>query len=646
MITPHIGILHPTIHQMEIQIQSWLAPISNPPEMMLTMTTPLMVRHVTRLLIEAYIDSLPEVPTQVSDRIPLFNMNNFPISFMVWNAQGVGSQAFLSVLREIIRAHKPVVFALVETHMGGDYADSIASKLNYSGHTRVDAEGFAGGIWVFWKSELVSVGPVQRSNQHLTFEITKVGDTPWYFSVIYANPDPAKKHQLWQTLKNFAESHNKPWLLSGDFNDTRFSWERNSYSVETSRRARKFNEWIVDMELVELEFSGPSHTWSRGLSKDTRKSARLDRSLCNTQWSAQFSKAAVKHLPALQSDHCPLLIAPNGFAPLAMINKPFRFQAAWLTHEKFEEFLKSKWSNDTPLVALLETLAHDLTAWNKDVFHNIFQNKRQLMARIDGIQRKLAIKYDGGLIKLERKLRANLDEVLYQEELFWYQKARVDWIRDGDRNTSFFHLSTIIKQWKNKIVALKDDNGDWISHPEHVKNFVVNYFKNLYTEDNEETNCEGPKNLFPQFQEYEWNKLTRTFTCSEIHDVVKCMGSLKAPGPDGFQALFYQKNWNLVASSVFKLVLDVLAGKGIPPSLNNTFIALIPKVNVPESPKQFRPIGLCNVTYKIITKVIVNRLKVVLPKLISPTQASYVPGRQITDNIVIFQEVLHSMRSK
>lgn len=93
-------------------------------------------------------------------------------------------------------------------------------------------------------------------------------------------------------------------------------------------------------------------------------------------------------------------------------------------------------------------------------------------------------------------------------------------------------------------------------------------------------------------------------------------------------------------------MLEVLAGNGIPPSLNSTFITLIPKVDVPDSPKQFRPIGLCNVTYKIITKVIVNRLKTIFPKLISPTQASYVPGRQITDNIVIFQEVLHSMRSK
>lgn len=80
------------------------------------------------------------------------------------------------------------------------------------------------------------------------------------------------------------------------------------------------------------------------------------------------------------------------------------------------------------------------------------------------------------------------------------------------------------------------------------------------------------------------------------------------------------------------MVLDVLNGKGIPDSLNNNFLVLIPKVEVPDHAKHFKPISLCNVAYKMINKVIVNRLKIVLPRLISPTQASYVPGRQITEH--------------
>jgi len=97
---------------------------------------------------------------------------------------------------------------------------------------------------------------------------------------------------------------------------------------------------------------------------------------------------------------------------------------------------------------------------------------------------------------------------------------------------------------------------------------------------------------------------------------------------------------------VCNVVLQVLRGNPLPRGLNDTFITLIPKVPNPQWVSQFRPIGLCNVAYKLITKCIVNRLKRVLPELISPIQSSFVPGRQITDNVIVMQEILHSMWCK
>ena len=227
-----------------------------------------------------------------------------------------------------------------------------------------------------------------------------MGETPWFFTAVYASPDPTKRQELWRELSDFAQRLEKPWLLAGDFNDTRYSWERNSSSASTTRRSVAFNHWIEDNQLIEIEFSGPSHTWARGNSSETYRSARLDRALCNAEWGLQFDKARVKHLPALQSDHCPLLISPNGFAPLDALARPFRFQAAWLTHEAFSEFLADKWKVDTPLIPLLHSLSDDLQDWNRDVFHNIFREKRTLMARIKGIQTSLATSKNSSLIKL------------------------------------------------------------------------------------------------------------------------------------------------------------------------------------------------------------------------------------------------------
>jgi len=124
------------------------------------------------------------------------------------------------------------------------------------------------------------------------------------------------------------------------------------------------------------------------------------------------------------------------------------------------------------------------------------------------------------------------------------------------------------------------------------------------------------------------------------------MNPFKAPGPNDYQALFFQKYWALVGGSVCSLVLDVLKGARFPEGLNSTFLALIPKVDNPQQVTQFRPIGLCNVVYKIISKAIVQRLKCVLPSLISPCQTSFMPGCLIIDNVVIMQELLHTLRKK
>jgi hypothetical protein len=122
------------------------------------------------------------------------------------------------------------------------------------------------------------------------------------------------------------------------------------------------------------------------------------------------------------------------------------------------------------------------------------------------------------------------------------------------------------------------------------------------------------------------------------------MFPLKVPGPDSYPAQFFQKHWDLCGTEVITVVLRILRGEESPEGINTTFIVLIPKVASPEELGQFRPISLCNVIYKIASKVLANRLKVILPEIISEEQSAFVQGRLITDNIIMAYEFLHFMK--
>jgi len=218
---------------------------------------------------------------------------------------------------------------------------------------------------------------------------------------------------------------------------------------------------------------------------------------------------------------------------------------------------------------------------------------------------------------------------------------------NGDKNTKYFHTSTIIRRRKNRIEMLKDDDGNWISNAEELESLAIQYYKRLYSLDDVDQVVEKlPRDGFTRLLHGDHSGLNKQFSVSEVEVALRSMGKFKAPGPDGFQPIFYQNCWDVVGESVCKFVLDFFETGLLPPETNDALVVLIAKVLKPEKINQFRPISLCNVMFKIITKTMVGRLKGVIYKLIGPAQASFIPGRLSTDNIVVVQEAVHSMRRK
>ena len=124
-------------------------------------------------------------------------------------------------------------------------------------------------------------------------------------------------------------------------------------------------------------------------------------------------------------------------------------------------------------------------------------------------------------------------------------------------------------------------------------------------------------------------------TEEEIFAALWSLKAFKAPRLDGLHAGFFQRFWITVGDSVREEVKKAFRERKIPKYLNNTSIVLIPKVQGPESIGNYRPISLCNSIYKIISKVLVGRIRPLLDRIISPYQAVFVPDRKGVDNAII-----------
>ncbi|KAL5755807.1 hypothetical protein ACOSQ2_020553 [Xanthoceras sorbifolium] len=152
---------------------------------------------------------------------------------------------------------------------------------------------------------------------------------------------------------------------------------------------------------------------------------RLDRAVCSIDWRMMFPEGFVRHLPRINSDHCPIVLnlysahIPNNFL------KPFRFEAMWSSHAEYSGLVSNCWTRNVgSLSEKLNALAANLKDWNRDSFGSIFRRKRVLLARILGIQKSLSYNYNSSLVSLKYHLSREYNDIINQEEIFWHQKSR------------------------------------------------------------------------------------------------------------------------------------------------------------------------------------------------------------------------------
>ncbi|KAL9667982.1 hypothetical protein QQ045_002352 [Rhodiola kirilowii] len=466
-------------------------------------------------------------------------------------------------------------------------ADRVKMEVGFQNSFVVESRGKAGGLMLLWR-DVINLSICSYSDYHIDAVIE--GDDSFRITLFYGHPVTHRRAESWELIRTLNRMMDRPWLIFGDFNEVLFGWEVKGRRIRGEWQMKKFRDVMQDCNLSDIGFRKAQFTYSNKQKGVWEMKARLDRVIANDEWRQRYPKAELTDC---------LLVCADG-----------------------------------------------LKKWNEQRFGKVKDKIKELQEKLSSIQEKMRT---NDVIEHEVKLTRDLDEWFLREELLWKQRSRVDWLREGDRNTRFIHQRASHRRRVNRIEKLKSNEETWITEEEGMCGLIVKYYEKIFRSTRSDTRIrwDGWMRFIPERLNDEMrNNLMRPYSEAEIREAVFQMCPTKAPGLDGFFALFYQKNWSLIKGKISTQILRMLNTRMLEDGINKTLITLIPKIKDPKTVGEYRHISLCNVGAKIVTKMLANRLKPILHAIILDNQGAFVPGKIILDNIVAAQEMIHYIRMR
>ncbi|XP_021759621.1 uncharacterized protein LOC110724507 [Chenopodium quinoa] len=397
------------------------------------------------------------------------------MSTLCWNCRGLANSRAVRALRKWCNPLVPDILFLSETKINKIIAENKKHQLGFQYSFSVSSVGLSGGLCIYW-NDSIDFSLVSYSQNHICGDVKTDSGTCWRFVGLYGWPETGNKCKTWTLIRTLCDNFEGPILFGGDFNeilsyDEKEGGEDNERSVMTP-----FRDTLQDCDLRDLGYEGQWFTWERGLSMRTLVRERLDRFVANTKWFDLVTSSLVENLIREKSDHSPIFLklGMHRRKKKKKKKKRFRFETYWLLDNECEQVVRGAWSGNVGRVEeRVQDVARDLRIWSSAKFNDLGK-------QIDELEKELK-EAKGEPLSDESLTRCanvekRLDEAFDKQEAYWYLRSRAAEIKDGDRNTSYFHHKASHRKNKNEIKGLYDTDGVWKEEQEDIERIIQSYY--------------------------------------------------------------------------------------------------------------------------------------------------------------------------